>query len=140
LHVRSNNCSQITFSDQVSTNFHYLPVFAQKITTVMSHPILHFQTPRSHTGAPRRMHASHCQGGSWDRVCLWPPHGSLSGSGARGGRVFRVFCCQYSELVKLARLGAKFQIWGPGADETKRNKAGHVTWWWWLLLLLSKVV
>ena len=26
----------------MNTNFHYLPVFAQKITTVMSHPILQF--------------------------------------------------------------------------------------------------
>jgi len=39
-------------------------------TTVMSHPILQFQTPRSHTGAPWRIHASHCQGGS----CPWHIH------------------------------------------------------------------
>jgi len=49
---------------------------------------------------------------------------------ARGGRFLRVFCCQYIELVKLARLGAKYQIWGAD-DPTTHHARTHDT----LLLL-----
>ena len=44
--------------------------------------------------------------------------------------MFRVFCCQYSELVKLARLGAKYQNWGAD-DPTTHHARTHDT----LLLL-----
>jgi len=68
--------------DQVGTNFHYLPVFAQQITTVMSHPILQFQTPRSHVhrctaedasvALPRRVLGQGVSVGRLKAVCLVP--------------------------------------------------------------------
>jgi len=96
----------------VSTNFHYLPVFAQQITTVMSHSVLQFQTPRSylhqnHGGCQRRIAkaclGTGCVGGRLKTVCLVPEF-EITRSGRGAGAYGTVGCDVLGKKVVFKKL------------------------------------